>query len=63
MSAKETETVVDGAKRVATGGTHVGKSGAVRDIKTGKSGHVSITVLQPNGVRFKTLARNAKVQA
>ena len=43
-------------------GTHVGKSGIVRDIKTSKTGHVTITVEQKNGVRFKTLARNVQVQ-
>ena len=63
MEAGETGNVVDGAKCVVMGGTHVGKSGVVRDIKTGKSGYVSITVVQPDGVRFKTLARNVRVQA
>ncbi|MEO8461383.1 MAG: hypothetical protein ABI451_12705 [Dokdonella sp.] len=35
-----------------------GKSGTAHDIKTGKTGHVTITVKQANGERFKTLARN-----
>jgi ribosomal protein S4E len=48
----------DGASCKVIGGTHEGKSGIVRDIKTGKTGHVSITVVQANGVRFKTLAKN-----
>jgi ribosomal protein S4E len=39
----------------------VGKSGTVRDIKTGKTGHVSVTVVQSNGERFKTLAKNVVV--
>lgn len=43
-------------------GTHAGKSGTVRDIKTSKTGHVTITVVQENGERFKTLARNVVVQ-
>lgn len=42
-------------------GTHKGKSGIVQDIKTSKTGHITITVLQKNGVRFKTLGRNVKV--
>ena len=42
-------------------GVHAGKSGTVRDIKTGKTGHVSITVVQSNGERFRTLARNVVV--
>ena len=43
-------------------GTHVDKSGTVHDIKTSKTGHVTITVKQNNGERFKTLARNVLVQ-
>ena len=52
----------DGAHCTVTGGAHVGKSGTVRDINTSKTGHVTITVEQKNGVRFKTLARNVVVQ-
>jgi ribosomal protein S4E len=37
---------------------HAGKSGIVRDVKTSKTGHVTITVVQATGERFKTLARN-----
>ena len=54
--------VVDGAHCKVVGGAHAGKSGVVRDIKTGKTGHVSITVIQPDGERFKTLARNVVIQ-
>ena len=39
-------------------GTHAGKSGKVTDIKKSKTGHLTITVVQKNGVRFKTLAKN-----
>ena len=52
----------DGAYCVVVGGTHADKSGTVRDINTSKTGHVTITVEQKNGVRFKTLARNVVVQ-
>lgn len=55
--------LVDGAHCTVTGGVHAGKSGVVRDIKTGKTGHVSITVVQASGERFKTLAKNVVVQA
>jgi hypothetical protein len=34
----------------------------VRDINTSKTGQVTITVVQANGERFKTLARNVVVQ-
>ncbi|GAB2870591.1 hypothetical protein GCM10027277_44900 [Pseudoduganella ginsengisoli] len=56
------QTVTDGAWCKVTGGTHAGKSGSVTDIKTSKTGHVTITVVQADGVRFKTLARNVVVQ-
>ncbi|HTY21690.1 MAG TPA: KOW motif-containing protein [Desulfomonilaceae bacterium] len=39
-------------------GTHAGKSGTVRDVKMSKTGHITITVVQLNGDRFKTLAKN-----
>ena len=52
----------DGQQCAVVGGTHAGKSGTVRDIHTSKTGHVTITVEQANGVRFKTLARNVIVQ-
>lgn len=42
-------------------GTHIGKSGIVRDINTSKTGHITITVEQKNSVKFKTLGRNVIV--
>ncbi len=51
----------DGASCKVIGGTHKGKNGVVRDIKTSKSGIVTITVVQTNGVRFKTLAKNVEI--
>lgn len=53
----------DGARCNVVSGTHAGKSGTVHDIKTGKTGHVSITVRQANGLRLKTLAKNVVVVA
>lgn len=44
-------------------GTHKGKSGTIKDIKTSKTGAITITVVQENGERFKTLARNVLVKA
>jgi ribosomal protein S4E len=58
MRAKSPGKLRDGAQCKVVAGTHSGKSGTVRDIKTGKTGYVSITVVQPNGERFKTLAKN-----
>ncbi|MBX9855680.1 MAG: hypothetical protein K2Y26_09140 [Gemmatimonadaceae bacterium] len=48
----------DGERCTVIGGTHKGKSGVVRDLKTSKSGQLTLTVVQANGERFKTLARN-----
>jgi ribosomal protein S4E len=52
----------DGDQCKVVGGTHVGKSGTVRDVNTSKTGHITITVEQKNGVRFKTLGKNVIVQ-
>ena len=62
MKTKPTGKLRDGAPCKVIGGTHEGKSGTVRDIKTGKTGYVSITVVQADGERFKTLAKNVVVQ-
>ena len=53
--------ITDGAKCNVIGGTHKGKSGTIRDINTSKTGHLTITVVQKDGVRFKTLAKNVEV--
>ena len=53
----------DGAFCRVVRGTHAGKSGTVHDINTSKTGHVTITVKQKNGERFKTLAKNVEVQS
>lgn len=42
-------------------GTHAHKSGVITDIKTSKTGYITITVVQDNGERFKTLAKNVEV--
>ncbi len=51
----------DGNFCTVIAGTHKGKSGFVQDIKTSKTGHITITVLQKNGLRFKTLGKNVEV--
>jgi len=55
------KTLKDGQQCKVIGGTHTGKSGTVRDINTSKTGHITITVEQKNGVRFKTLGKNVVV--
>ncbi|MFN8135560.1 MAG: hypothetical protein U0T69_00020 [Chitinophagales bacterium] len=42
-------------------GTHKGKSGFVKDIKISKTGHITITIFQKSGVRFKTLGKNVEL--
>ena len=61
MTAKPPPPLKDGARCKVVGGTHEGKTGTVRDINTSKTGHVTITVVQPNGERFKTLAKNVVI--
>lgn len=62
MATDASTPVHDGDLCVVVGGTHRGKSGTVRDINTSKTGHITITVVQANCERFKTLARNVVVQ-
>ncbi|MGM9475562.1 KOW motif-containing protein [Pedobacter sp. GSP4] len=63
MDNNTAKNLKDGDQCLVIGGTHKGKSGTVRDINTSKTGHITITVEQENGVRFKTLGRNVKVVA
>ena len=41
-------------------GHHKNKSGVVEDFNIAKSGHATIPLLQPDGTRFKTLAKNVR---
>ncbi len=61
MKEKSPANIFDGAQCKVISGVHAGKSGTVRDIKTGKTGHISITVVLPDGDRIKTLAKNVVV--
>lgn len=51
----------DGDRCKVISGTHKGKSGFVTDLNIGKTGHLTITVVQESGIRFKTLAKNVDV--
>jgi len=42
-------------------GTHKGKTGIATDFNISKTGHLTITIIPENGVRFKTLGKNAIV--
>ena len=61
MKAASSGELKDGERCVVVGGTHAGKSGTVSDVHTSKMGHVTITVVQANGERFKTLAKNVVI--
>lgn len=54
-------SIKDGNFCKVVGGTHEGKSGVIRDIHKSKTGQITITVVQKDGVRFKTLAKNVVV--
>ena len=60
--AKTSIKLKDGDQCIVVRGTHAGKSGTVRDVHTSKTGHVTITVEQSGGERFKTLGRNIEVR-
>ncbi len=62
MNTKAPKELKDGDNCIVTGGTHKGKSGKVTDINTSKTGHITITVVQANGERFKTLGKNVEVK-
>lgn len=61
MKGKSEEKLKDGDFCEVIGGTHIGKSGTVRDVHSSKTGYITITVEQKNGVRFKTLGKNVAV--
>lgn len=54
--------VKDGDFCEVVAGTHAGKSGTAGDLKLSKSGHMTITIIQRDGERFKTLAKNVVVK-
>jgi hypothetical protein len=54
--------VRDGDRCEVIAGTHEGKTGTATDLNVSKTGHLTITVVQANGGRFKTLAKNVRVK-
>ncbi|HAP02194.1 MAG TPA: RNA-binding protein [Bacteroidetes bacterium] len=61
MKNKNQFYLKNGEKCNVFAGTHKGKSGKVTDIHLSKTGHITITVIQANGIRFKTLGKNVVV--
>ena len=62
MNPQTINSLKDGDQYKVVAGTHAGKSGIVRDINKSKTGHITITVVQKSGVKFKTLGKNVEVQ-
>lgn len=62
MNTRAAPDLADGATCKVVGGAHAGKTGVVRDINTTKSGNVTITVVQEDGTKLKTLAKNVVVK-
>jgi ribosomal protein S4E len=60
IDSNPSELVQDGDRCRVIGGTHKGKTGTIRDVNTSKGGNVTVTVVEDNGARFKTLARNCE---
>lgn len=56
-----TSELKNGAYCVVIAGTHKGKSGIISDLNVSKTGHLTLTVTQNNGTRFKTLAKSVKL--
>lgn len=57
---REESVITDRMQCRVVKGTHKGKAGTVEDRNLSKTGHVTITVRQADGIRFKTLARNVE---
>lgn len=58
---KENLNIKEGDFCKVIAGTHQGKMGTVRDLNISKTGHLTLTVLQEDGNRFKTLGRNVEI--
>ena len=56
-------SVANGDQCLVLRGAHAGKSGVIRDRNMSATGHVTITVEQADGVKFKTLAKNVSAHA
>ncbi len=55
------KTLKNGYMCMVIAGSHKGKIGIVQDIHTSKTGAITITVVQRDGERFKTLAKNVQI--
>lgn len=63
MQKKSTGSISNGDQCMVIAGVHAGKSGTIGDKNISKTGAVTITVIQSNGDRFKTLAKNVRLNS
>ena len=62
-AANDGPNIQNGDRCRVIAGTHKSKAGTVEDRNVSKTGHVTITVRQDDGARFKTLARSVVIEA
>ncbi len=62
VNFQETLTIKNGDQCEVIAGTHKGKYGQIADLKSSKTGHITITVVQESGIRLKTLGRNVRIK-
>ncbi|MBN8481956.1 MAG: DUF1905 domain-containing protein [Xanthomonadales bacterium] len=55
--------IANGSACVVTAGRHKGRAGRVEDLHASATGHLTITVVEADGTRFKTLAKNVEAAA
>lgn len=63
MSLAQMQALKEGDRCEVIAGTHKGKSGVATDLNVSKGGNLTMTVVQVNGERFKTLAKNVVKRA
>ena len=56
------DSIKDGDLCEVIAGTHKNKQGIISNLNLSKTGHLTVTVTQENGVRFKTLAKNVQLK-
>lgn len=62
-AASSRSALANGCVCVVTAGRHKGRAGRVEDLHASATGHLTITVVEADGTRFKTLAKNVEAAA
>lgn len=58
MMKEVKHSIKDGDRCTVIAGVHKGKSGIATDFHASKTGQITLTIVQDNGERFKTLLKN-----